>query len=120
MATITALMSGMDPGEVKIDHDGMSGYFVPYFQDSTGDWNGKDEEGDCYSFGDDEFDWKYHTATKRLYKFVVVCPSVSSRPLEMNEYFETEEDVLATPLLKRQIGARVIKRLDDRYIDVEG
>lgn len=62
MATISQLMEGKVPGEIKVQGAEYTGcwYFTPYFR-ANGLWYGTNQNGELDKWRDDNLNWEIYT-----------------------------------------------------------
>lgn len=126
MSTIDKLVAKYSkvPGDIKITceqwdwgSDGY-GYFIPFYKDGGGIWNGLDQDKASYTVDFEEENWMLYLEPKKkikLYKWVYYDEDGCWRNTE--EYFESKEGVNERLVYKKL--THLIQRLDYTCIEVD-
>lgn len=137
MPTITALMSNMKPGECRITTRNINDknwYFTPWYKGKDNFWYGEVSTGLANArYLDTDHEWVVFTEqpkVRRYYKYVIQSctpgagtlfggPRLGRHPVETGEYFP-DEAACVKSWTDAGHRVKVLKRLDNNFIDLEG
>lgn len=87
MATIDELMEGRKPGEIKIISPDVvdESYFVPFFRDQAGLWNGLDAKGRSRYYNNHRKNWEIYTEQKPKKILYEIMGRYKQRSIPINE-----------------------------------